>query len=82
MHNIDDLLQVSMRGKVDLPPNDVYDLLIHPENHKIFRGIEVRCHCICWADILHGHGPQFAFAVLGKLVHVHAIALPFHWILR
>lgn len=35
-------LQVCMRGKVDLAPNDVYDLLTHPQNHKIFRGIEVR----------------------------------------
>ena len=34
--------QVCMKGKVDLAPNDVYDLLTHPQNYKIFRGIEVR----------------------------------------
>ncbi|KAK9836828.1 hypothetical protein WJX74_009061 [Apatococcus lobatus] len=33
-------VKVDLKGKLELPPNDVYDLLTHPENHKIFQGIE------------------------------------------
>ncbi len=34
--------QVSLRGKVDLPPDDVFDVLVDVDNHKIFKAIKAR----------------------------------------
>ena len=34
--------QVSLRGKVDLPPDDVFDILVNENNHKVFKSIKVR----------------------------------------
>ena len=34
-------LQVSLRAKVDLPPDDVYEILIAPDNAAVFKGIKV-----------------------------------------
>ncbi|KAK9856105.1 hypothetical protein WJX84_003178 [Apatococcus fuscideae] len=45
-------VKVCMKGKVELPPTDVYDLLTHPENHKIFRGIEA----VLERKVLHDKG--------------------------
>ena len=44
-------LQVSLRARVNLPPDDVYDILIDPDNSAVFKGIKVRtlppCTGIC-----------------------------------
>ena len=34
-------VQVSLRAKVDLPPDDVYEILIAPDNSAVFKGIKV-----------------------------------------
>ena len=34
-------MQVSLRAKVDLPPDDVYEILIAPDNSAVFKGIKV-----------------------------------------
>ena len=34
--------QVSLRGKVDLPPDDVFNVLVDVDNHKIFKAIKAR----------------------------------------
>ena len=34
-------LQVSLRAKVDLPPDDVYEILIAPDNSAVFKSIKV-----------------------------------------
>ncbi|KAK9863078.1 hypothetical protein WJX84_003160 [Apatococcus fuscideae] len=53
-------VKVAMKGKVDLPPGDVYELLIHPDNHKIFRGIER----VLERRVLHDkHGKQKVLVV-------------------
>ena len=33
--------QVSLRARVDLPPDDVYEILIAPDNAAVFKGIRV-----------------------------------------
>ena len=43
-------MQVSLRAKVDLPPDDVYEILIAPDNRAVFKGIKVTS-CPCYAII-------------------------------
>lgn len=34
-------LQVALRAKIDLPPEDVYEILTAPDNASVFKGIKV-----------------------------------------
>jgi hypothetical protein len=36
---------VSLRGKVDLPPDEVFDILVDEDNHKVFKAIKARARC-------------------------------------
>ena len=33
---------MSLRGKVDLPPDKVFDILVDVDNHKVFKSIKAR----------------------------------------
>ena len=56
-------LQVSLRGKVDLPPDEVFDILVDEDNHKVFKAIKARRPrskgaCSCASDSAAGSFPQ------------------------
>ena len=63
-------LQVSLRGKVDLPPDEVFDVLVDVNNHKVFKSIKARRPrskgaCCCARDstarsCAHLHAPGAA----------------------
>lgn len=51
------VLQVSLRAKVDLPPDDVYEILIAPDNSAVFKGIKVGTllPALVFASNISGH---------------------------
>ena len=60
-------LQVSLRGKVDLPPDEVFDILVAEDNHKVFKSIKARrlrpngaCSCALRLQLLQLRSPVWA----------------------
>ena len=60
---------MSLRGKVDLPPDEVFDILVDADNHKVFKSVKARgAHSKGACSYAHERDPC-------SCAHLHALGV-------